>query len=66
MHASFFYLILVSLCGIANALRLPVVGRRDMSSGQHKHRGVRTHMVTQKHDGEDVDIDNAKDVVVSS
>ncbi|THH32514.1 hypothetical protein EUX98_g1659 [Antrodiella citrinella] len=64
MHASFIY-IFVSLCGITNALRLPVHARRDVPAPAK--RGIRTLMVqNQNGKGEDVTIDNAKDVVYAT
>lgn len=69
MHASFLYLILVSLCGITNALRLPVVARDDMPTwqGSRGRHGIHTYMFSAANgDGDDLDIDNAKDIVVST
>ncbi|TCD69512.1 hypothetical protein EIP91_007442 [Steccherinum ochraceum] len=63
MHASILSLIFVSLCGITNALRLPIVARDAVPVA---HRGIRTVMTQSVGDGEDLDIDNAKDVVYAT
>ncbi|KAH8103963.1 aspartic peptidase domain-containing protein [Cristinia sonorae] len=76
MHATFLSLILVSLCGITNALRIPVTARRELAEANAKSPGrwsggrryggrgggVRTSMMAD----DDLTIDNAKDIVYAT